>query len=92
MASPCAIIESMEDHFTPEDRKLLTRLETQFDNLKDQISRLENTITDAGKVSKEDFKEMEGRVRELENFRWWLLGGAALAAFAGEFMARLIGH
>ena len=76
----------MEDHFTPEDRKLLTRLETQFDNLKDQISRLENTITDAGKVSKEDFKEMEGRVRELENFRWWLGGATVLIGVAVHFI------
>jgi hypothetical protein len=32
----------------------------------------------------------EKRLRTLENFRWWIVGGAASAGFFGSLMARVI--
>lgn len=32
----------------------------------------------------QDLRGLHGRVRTLENFRWWLLGAAGLAGFLGS--------
>jgi hypothetical protein len=34
----------------------------------------------------------EKRLRTLENFRWWIVGGAAASGFFGTVLARLIWH
>lgn len=75
--------EPTVDHFTSADRKTLTELNVKFDLLSKTI---DSKLGDTGSVEAK-FAKMDGRLTAIENFRWWILGAAAIAGF----MAHLLG-
>lgn len=85
------------DHFTFEDRERIVTLKVQFDGMRDQISDLKGLITAGTASAKQDFSSfsasikveltaLELRIRALENFRWWIVGAAALMATIAHFI------
>lgn len=87
--------DQFADHFTSSDRKLLiensvltglTRQEVA--GLKSEVTtRVETIRTETLGIIERQRQEdrqadgkLEGRVRTLENFRWWLLGAVAFAS------------
>ena len=82
--------DDSEPQFRMSDREVLLILRRDVKYIRKDIDEVLSKV--AASASIKIAEEHEKRIRVLENFRWWLLGGAALAAFAGEFMARLIGH
>ena len=82
--------DDSEPQFRMSDREVLLILRRDVKYIRKDIDEVLSKVAAAAPIKIAE--EHEKRFRVLENFRWWLLGGAALAAFAGEFMARLIGH
>ncbi len=82
--------DDSEPQFRMSDREVLLILRRDVKYIRKDIDEVLSKVAAAAPIKIAE--EHEKRIRVLENFRWWLLGGAALAAFAGEFMARLIGH
>ena len=82
--------DDSEPQFRMSDREVLLILRRDVKYIRKDIDEVLSKVAAATPIKIAE--EHEKRIRVLENFRWWLLGGAALAAFAGEFMARLIGH
>jgi|FreactcultuFSWF8_1027224.scaffolds.fasta_scaffold06104_2 hypothetical protein len=82
--------DDSEPQFRMSDREVLLILRRDVKYIRKDIDEVLSKVAASAPIKIAE--EHEKRIRVLENFRWWLLGGAALAAFAGEFMARLIGH
>ena len=59
------------DSFTLEDRTKLITVVVNLGNLQSSFENLSETLA-------KDHKEIEVRVRALENFRYWLLGMGVL--------------
>ena len=72
------------------DREVLLILRRDVKYIRKDIDEVLSKVAAAAPIKISE--EHEKRIRVLENFRWWLLGGAALAAFIGDFVGRLIGH
>jgi hypothetical protein len=75
------------DHFTSDDRRTLTELNVKFDMLSKMI---ETKLGDTGSVEAK-FAKLDGRVQEIEKFRWWILGAAAVAGFMSHFLGKGLG-
>ncbi len=65
------------DTFTAEDRKVLTTLTVDISYIKAAIGELKNN-------------GLEVRVRQLENFRWYMLGCAASSGIIGPVVLRAL--
>ena len=55
------------------------------------LADIKQSMLTTAQNARADQKELEARVRALENFRWWILGGSALAAVAGEMLFKVLG-
>lgn len=78
------------DHFTVGDRQTLTECTINLKNLQQSFDRLEKTIRESNSPSQKDFRELEGRVRSIENFRWWIMGAALAGGAASHFLSKLL--
>lgn len=85
------------DHFTFEDRERIVTLKVKFEGMCNQIDELKDLITDSNITAKQDYNALVATVRSdntalalrvtaLENFRWWVLGGAAVIGTAIHFI------
>lgn len=70
---------------TRTDRELLLLLAQSLSYIRRDVTRLTTRLDTM-------FADHEKRIRVLENFRWWILGGAAGMAFLGALAARAIWH
>jgi hypothetical protein len=81
--------ESFTDHFTPNDRRELITTGVKLENLAAAFTKLEGTISNGQAELGRRMDRFDERVRALENFRYWMLGGAAvggaLAGYLGRF-------
>jgi hypothetical protein len=82
--------DDSEPQFRMSDREVLLILRRDVKYIRKDIDEVLSKVAAAAPIKISE--EHEKRIRVLENFRWWLLGGAALAAFIGDFVGRLIGH
>lgn len=74
--------EQTMDHpstFTNQDRRTLITVEVELGQLQNDFKRLRETLEEASPPSKSDFVKLEERMRSLENFKWWIMGIAALS-------------
>jgi hypothetical protein len=60
------------------DRDILVEIVTVLNRMTDD---LHDTV-----------RNMEPRIRALENFRWWIIGAAAACSFLGGIVAKLLFH
>ena len=82
--------DDSEPQFRMSDREVLLILRRDVKYIRKDIDEVLSKVAAAAPIKISE--EHEKRIRVLENFRWWLLGGAALAAFIGDFVGRLIGR
>ncbi len=82
--------DDSEPQFRMSDREVLLILRRDVKYIRKDIDEVLSKVAASAPIRIAE--EHEKRIRVLENFRWWLLGGAALAAFIGDFVGRLIGH
>ena len=82
--------DDSEPQFRMSDREVLLILRRDVKYIRKDIDEVLSKVAASAPIKIAE--EHEKRIRVLENFRWWLLGGAALAAFIGDFVGRLIGR
>jgi hypothetical protein len=83
----CATLKlAMGDHFTLADRKLLIGLEKDLSQLAGSLRELKDDLKSAGKVSKSEYDKLDTRIRNLENFKWWLGGGTVTVGIVVHFI------
>ncbi len=82
--------DGFNDHFTPSDRREIIETGLNLKNLAREFVQLKDAIAETHKTLKNDGDLLEERVRTLENFRWWIVGGAGAAGLIGSFMGRFI--
>ena len=58
--------------------------------LKEDMMELKRMIEKGDHAASVGNKELEIRVRTLENFRWWIAGAAGAAGLASGFLSRFI--
>lgn len=75
----------VESHFTSEDRENLIELRVDLRNLQASFSDFKLSLKEDNKASKEEVKYLEGRIRTLENFRYWILGMGILGGTIVHF-------
>ncbi len=82
--------EESEPPFRMSDREVLLILRRDVTYIRKDIDEVLRKVESSAPIKIAE--EHEKRLRVLEGFRWWLLGGAGVAAFFGELVARLIGR
>lgn len=82
--------QQTQSGFTQHDHDLLIELRTQQVGLRDDLRELKISLAETARLRREDDGEMDGRVRALENFRWWVLGAAAAAGTLGGIISRIL--
>jgi hypothetical protein len=82
--------ESDDHHFHRTDRELLLIVRNDMKHIREDIEEMTKKLDQAAPIRM--FEDHERRLRVLEGFRWWILGGAAAAAFGGGMIARLLWH
>lgn len=89
----------MADHFTPADRRELTTTSVKLDGLKEDFAELKRMLTDSTtgiRTSMDNdardhqllHEKLDGRLRALENFRWWIVGAAAASGATFGYLSR----
>lgn len=76
--------------FTTHDREKLVEVATTLGFVNTTLVEIKTSMREGAQESRSDHKELEGRVRALENFRWWIVGAAAASGFAGQFVIKLL--
>lgn len=82
--------EESEHQFHLTDRELLLILRRDMKYIREDVEGMMKKLDQAAPIRM--FDDHENRIRVLENFRWWILGGAAFAAFAGNLIAHWVSH
>ena len=81
-----ATMADESDHkFSYTDRELLLLVRRDLKYIREDIDRMDQRIEHTAPLK--SLEDHEARLRTLEQFRWWILGGGALAAFAGGMLA-----
>jgi hypothetical protein len=83
-------MDESEQDFPLTDRELLLIVKRDMKYIREDIDGMTKKLDQTAPIRM--FEDHEQRIRILENFRWWILGAAAAAAFGGGFVARLIWH
>jgi len=81
------------------DHDLLIRLDTKFSNLDRHMNSIWNTVNDKlanitlqfdrieeeikKKADRDELKSIDGRVKKLEQYKWWLVGAFTAAGTIG---------
>jgi hypothetical protein len=81
-------LSEMAEHserFQFTERDLLIQLRTEFKAFAETVRINQVSL-------QTQHNDHEKRLRTLENFRWWIVGGAAASGFFGTVLARLIWH
>lgn len=82
--------EESDHRFSYTDRELLVLLRRDLRYIREDIDRMDKKLDQTAPLKM--FEDHEARLRTLEQFRWWILGGGALAAFLGGIVAHFIWH
>ena len=82
--------DGFSDYFTPADRREIIETGVNLKNLVREFGQLKDSMAEGQKNLKQDGEQLEERVRTLENFRWWIVGGAGAAGLIGSFMGRFL--
>jgi len=83
------VSDQAQSSFTNDDRRALIELGVEMRIMKQDFEELRKELRDQGSPSREDFRDLQGDVRNLQNFRWWILGGAAAVAALMEGFLRI---
>jgi len=83
-------LDSDEHRFSYTDRELLILLRRDLKYVREDIDKMDKKLDPTAPGSL--FSDHEDRIRTLENFRWWILGGGVGAAFVGGALAHFIFH
>jgi hypothetical protein len=75
--------EHTSERFQFTERDLLIKLSTEFKAFAETVRINQVSL-------QSQHNDHEKRLRTLENFRWWIVGGAASAGFFGSLLARVI--
>lgn len=89
------------DHFLPSDRRELIETGVKLAGLKEDFAELKMLVQQSAKAARDavdkvadehrsTIDRLEVRIRQLENFRWWIAGAAGAAGITGSFLARFI--
>lgn len=89
------------DNFLPSDRRELIETGVKLSNLKEDFAELKLLVQASAQAAREAVEKvsdehretiltLDARIRQLENFRWWIAGAAAAAGVTGSFLARFI--
>lgn len=78
-------MDHSSERFQFTERDLLIQLRSDVKNLSDETRRATSGIA-------QDIRDHEGRLRVLENFRWYIIGAAGASGFVGALVARAIWH
>ncbi len=76
------------DHFMPSDRRELIETGVKLAGLKEDFAELKQMIQQGTDRSALTMRELDTRIRALENFRWWIAGAAAASGLAAGFVSR----
>lgn len=80
------------DHFTWADRERLVEVTVEMKHLKEGLGTLRTLLEDHASGVRVDSKAMEERVRQLEQWKYWIMGAATICGFlAGMAGRRLFG-
>ncbi len=77
--------------FSNEDRKQLYQQGAQLELLMRDFHDMRRELRDNDSPSAKEFAELRGQVAALQNFRWYLMGGAMIAVLFGHLMLSKIG-
>jgi hypothetical protein len=80
--------DESEHRFAYTDRELLILVRRDLKYVREDIDEMSKKIDQ--KAAMVDIDDHEKRLRTLENFRWWILGGGAAAAFLGGMAAHFL--
>ena len=85
--------EHDSERLSRTDRELLLSLRGQIKFLRTSVSEaiadLKADLTNLFKAPEGPVWDHEQRIRRLENFRWWILGGIAASAGLASLITRL---
>lgn len=83
------VMADESEHRSPyTDRELLLLLRRDFKYVREDIDAMSKKLDQKAPLTQ--FEDHEKRLRILENFRWWILGGGAAAAFVGGMAAHFL--
>lgn len=77
--------------FTTHDRERLVEVATTLGFVNSTLVEIKGAMATAANNNRSDQKDLEARIRALENFRWWIVGGSAAAAVGGELLFKVLG-
>ena len=80
--------DDSEPQFRMSDREVLLILRRDVKYIRKDIDEVLSKVAASAPIKIAE--EHEKRIRVLENFRWWLVGGVAASGGIGAFVARLI--
>lgn len=77
--------------FGNDDRKALYEQGARLEMLMSSFNDLRKELREAGAPSAEEFGRLEGKVESLQNFRWYLMGAAAVVGLLAHILLSKIG-
>jgi len=80
------------DSFTPEDRKALTEIAVHMNYVRESIETMKTESNAVDTKFELRNEKLEGRIRALENFRWWILGAAIASGSTAGLIVRFLGR
>ena len=60
--------------------------------LRTLMNRLLSDVKDMGERVNADATDIDGRVRALENFKWWVMGASVAIGFLGSLVGKAVFH
>ena len=82
----------MESHFTQSDRDLLVTLKVEIQQMKESFSSLQKDIKDNDAPKRGEFAALQQEIRDLRDFRFYLIGGAAALSTALSIITAILFH
>lgn len=80
--------EETEPRLTLTDHELLILMRRDMKYMREDVDEIRKKLAQTAPLA--TLEDHEARIRTLEGFRWWILGGGASAAFVGGMLAHLI--
>ena len=77
---------------TMDDYKIMmARIDERLKNLLDEFGRMRERLESHNSPSRAEFQALQDDVRNLQNFRWWILGIGAAFSFLSHVLLKAIG-
>lgn len=90
-----AIVERMDhqsgDTFSHDDRKELYKQGAKLEILMSAFDKLKDQLHENDAPTSEEFGRLAGKVESLQNFRWYLMGGAMVFGLFGHLLLAKVG-